>query len=74
MLGWVCELQLAHLGELPDFNRAAFAQGRLALQDRPDKVLLAHLRPEADVVVTELITHVLAISAKVARDELALRN
>ena len=36
---------------MPDFSRAAYTQGRLALQDRPDKVLLAQLRPEADVVI-----------------------
>lgn len=75
MLGRLAQLRLETLGELLDFSEVASREGKRALQERPDGVLLTRLgRPgQVDAVIDELLGHVLAISAKVAADEQALR-
>lgn len=75
MLGRLAQLQLDTLGELPDFGAVALAEGRRALQGHPAGIFLARLgKEQVDVVLDELIGHVLVISARVVAAELALRT
>ena len=75
MVGWVVQLRLDTLGELPEFDVVAFAEGKRELLARRGTVLHRYLDAVMlDAGIDELLNHVLAIASKVARDELKLRG
>ena len=69
-------MRLDLLGDpLVDFDAIARREGKRAFQGHPSEVFLTHLGPgHPDAMIDELIGHVVAISSKVVRDELALRS
>jgi hypothetical protein len=76
MIGGLTQMRLDMLGDPSiDFDAIAYREGRRAFQGHPSEVFLTHLGPgPVDAVLSELIGHVVAISSKVASDELALRS
>jgi hypothetical protein len=71
----VVEIQLATLGEMPDFGVIALAEGRRTLLARHGVALRQQLGTDAglDYVLDELLTHVLAVATKVTAIEMAFR-
>jgi hypothetical protein len=71
----VVELQLATLGEMPEFADVALAEGRRTLFARHGATLRQQLGTDAglDYVLDELLTHVLAVANKVTAIEMAFR-
>ena len=72
----VVELQLATLGEMPDFGVIALAEGRRTLLARHGAALRQQLGSDAgiDDVFDYLLSHVLAVATKVSAIEMAFRS
>jgi hypothetical protein len=71
----VVELQLATLGEMPDFSALALAEGKRILHARHGAALRQQLGSDAGIDYTFilLLTHILAVANKVAAIEMAFR-
>jgi hypothetical protein len=69
----VVELQLAMLGEMPDFGAVALAAGRRAIFARHGVTLRQHCGAVPETALDGLLTHVLAVANKVAAIEMAYR-
>jgi hypothetical protein len=71
----IVEMQLAALGDMPDFGAIALAEGRRTLIARHGAALRQQLGTDAGIDYTfgVLLAHVLAVASKVAAVERVLR-